>query len=215
MTNESVQYSTETHFKLAKKRGGCRSQRQQQRCLLPKVITLSASQPSSSKKPYFFALSQRIRRCITRVSRLFYATNTIVALSENPFILAWNIWRQARWWLWDCLMCHPKAYWKVSLFRTTTGEKFEIRYINVVRVESSGFWSYIHTHDAMVVEKSLPYYIFLRSSSSPVGFCIFQFPAELAMHFRIQINFFFRVSFCWNLPFLDLMTQVHLVLTYL
>ena len=129
MTNESVQYSTETHFKLAKNRGGCRSQRQQQRCLLPKVITLSASQPSSSKKPYFFALSQRIRRCITRVSRLFYATNTIVALSENPFILGWNIWRQARWWLWDCfcLMCHPKAYWKVSLFRTTTGEKFEIR----------------------------------------------------------------------------------------
>ena len=110
------------------------------------MITLSASQPSSSKKPYFFALSQRIRRCITRVSRLFYATNTIVALSENPFILGWNIWRQARWWLWDCLMCHPKAYWKVSLFRTTTGEKFEIRYINVVRVESSGFWSYIHTH---------------------------------------------------------------------
>ena len=32
-------------------------------------------------------------------------------------------------------MCHPKAYWKVSLFRTTTGEKFEIRYINVVRGE--------------------------------------------------------------------------------
>ena len=83
---------------------------------------------------------------VSYVSRLFYATNTIVALSENPFILGWNIWRQARWWLWDCLMCHPKAYWKVSLFRTTTGEKFEIRYINVVRVESSGFWSYIHTH---------------------------------------------------------------------
>ena len=58
-------------FQASKNRGGCRSQRQQQRCLLPKVITLSASQPSSSKKPYFFALSQRIRRCITRVSRLF------------------------------------------------------------------------------------------------------------------------------------------------
>ena len=121
---------------------------------------------------------------------------------KSLYFGVWNISWQARWWLWDCLMCHPKAYWKVSLFRTTTGEKFEIRYINVVRVESSGFWSYIHTHTMRWWwKKSLPYYIFLRSSSPAVGFCIFQFPAELAMHFRIQINFFFRVSFCWNLPF--------------
>ena len=151
------------------------------------MITLSASQPSSSKKPYFFALSQRIRRCITRVSRLFYATNTIVALSENPFILAWNIWRQARWWLWDCLMCHPKAYWKVSLFRTTTGEKFEIRYINVVRVESSGFWSYIHTHDAMVVEKKvypITYFFGVAAALSASVFSNFQRSWQCILEFR-------------------------------
>ena len=146
MTKESVQYSTETHFKLAKNRGGCRSQRQQQRCLLPKVITLSASQPSSSKKPYFFATSQRIRRCIVRITSFLRNQYNRSLERKSLYFGVWNIWRQARWWLWDCLMCHPKAYWKVSLFRTTTGEKFEIRYINVVRVESSGFWSYIHTH---------------------------------------------------------------------
>ena len=32
-------------------------------------------------------------------------------------------------------MSSSLKYWKVSLFRTTTGEKFEIRYINVVRGE--------------------------------------------------------------------------------
>ena len=142
----------------------------------------------------------------------FYATNTIVALSENPLILAWNIWRQARWWLWDCLMCHPKAYWKVSLFRTTTGEKFEIRYINVVRVESSGFWSYIHTHTRCDGggKKVYPitYFFGVAALLSASVFSNFQRSWQCILEFRS--TFSSELTFSGIYPFF-IMTQIHLV----
>ena len=191
VTNQTVQYSTETHFKLAKK---CRrenwSQRQHQaRCLFPKVITLSASQPSSSKKPLLFFCSitttdtqtyhayhvfftQPIQRCANIALRDF------LDFPREP-----DIWRQARWLQQDCLMCHPKAYWKVSLFRTTTGEKFEIRYINVVRGEQEWLLK-LYTLPTRQRKKSLPCYIFLRSEQGCCRFCIFQFSSE-AMHFPL------------------------------
>ena len=99
-------------------------------------------------------------------------------------------------------MCHPKAYWKVSLFRTTTGEKFEIRYINVVRVESSGFWSYIHTQDGGG-KKVYPitYFFGVAASMSASVFSNFQPSWQCIFPFRIQINFFFQVPIYWNLPF--------------